>query len=204
MGNAWQVLKVVIACHPSALWFTRVKTFVAWGSPSASGSRDGGVGGAAVTVGVPWVAMGRAEDVGPCANLPPKHRTTPRCGRAAFERLPSVGSKNYFPGSFPGVPCASCWAASREFAPWSLKTYFYSEWKETKVFWGLFFSFLTKVTDSSLRLQKLCRDYSSAGSTLWFGQELLVCTERLILLMAAWSTLDRQFGRKFTWFLNVH
>lgn len=48
-----------------------------------------------------------------------------------------------------------------------------------------FFFLKQKVTDSRLWLQKLHRVYSSAGSILQFGQELLVCTERLILLVAA-------------------
>lgn len=142
--------------------------------------------------------QGSSEDVGPCSNLPPKHRT-PHCGRAEalLERLLSTGRKNYFWWSSLEVTHVSCWAARREFTPESRKQIFaLNEGKQSilRVFILCFFK--AKVTDSNLQLKKLCRVYSSAGSTLWLGQELLVCTERLILLMAACSALDRHFGTK--------
>lgn len=69
--------------------------------------------------------QGSFEDVDPCPNLPPKHRT-PHCERAEalLERLPSTGRKNYFLWSSLEVTHASCWTVRREFVPESRKQIF--------------------------------------------------------------------------------
>lgn len=69
--------------------------------------------------------QGSFEDVGPCSNLPPKHRT-PHCGRAEalLERFLSTGRKNYFQWSSLEVTHVSCWAVRREFTPESRKQIF--------------------------------------------------------------------------------
>lgn len=87
--------------------------------------------------------QGNFEDVGPCPNLSPKHRT--HCGRAEplVEGLSSTGRKNSFPWSSLEVTHASCWAVRREFAPENRKQIFaLSERKQSvlRVFilWGFF------------------------------------------------------------------
>lgn len=112
--------------------------------------------------------QGSFEDVGSCPNLPPKHRT-PHCGRAEalLERLLSTGRKNYFRWISLEVTHVSCWADRREFTPESRKQIFApNERKQSilRVFILCFFK--AKVTDLNLWLKKLCRVYSSAGSTL--------------------------------------
>lgn len=154
--------------------------------------------GAGISVEIARVALSRAalRTLGP-VQIVTTCRTAPR-GRAEgrSERLPCFGGR-----------CFSVELPSGDLWPFlglrSWKHVFVLNQKRKKKsvlmllwFWVLLFCcssccFLSKSNWPKFIALRAAQSLFICWQYLWFGQELPVCTERLIWLMAAWAALDR-------------
>lgn len=162
-----------------------------------SGGADGGAEGLALVwklLGWPWAEQHWGHWA--LCKLSPRAEQPHVGGLRGDQKGCHALEEGVFPWSSPVVTCGHSWASEAE----NMFLFWIKRGKKSVLmllwFWVLLFCcssccFLSKSNWPKFIALRAAQSLFICWQYLWFGQELPVCTERLIWLMAAWAALDR-------------